>query len=49
MQKMNDYERAHLAALRPHLADCTLFLRRSGAFPLTAPGEIALKHEWDVR
>ena len=42
MQKMNDYERAHLAALRPHLADCTLFLRRSGAFPLTAPGEIAL-------
>jgi beta-glucosidase len=37
-----DYEKQHLAALRPHLADCALFLRRSGAFPLTGPGEIAL-------
>ena len=41
-EKMNDYELAHLAALRPQLAECTLFLRRSGAFPLSAPGEIAL-------
>ena len=41
-QKMNDYEIAHLAALRPQLAGCTLFLRRSGAFPLAGPGEIAL-------
>lgn len=42
MEQMQDYEIAHLAALRPHLAGCTLFLRRSGAFPLTGPGEIAL-------
>ena len=40
--KMNDYEIAHLAALRPQLAGCTLFLRRSGAFPLSGPGKIAL-------
>ena len=41
-QKYSDYEKQHLAALRPHLADCALFLRRSGAFPLSVPGEIAL-------
>ena len=38
----SDYEKQHLSALRPLLAGCTLFLRRSGAFPLAAPGEIAL-------
>ena len=37
-----DFEKRHLAALRPRLAECTLFLRRSGDFPLAAPGEIAL-------
>ena len=42
MEQMQEYEKAHLAALRPQLAGCTLFLRRSGAFPLGAPGEIAL-------
>ncbi len=41
-QGYSDYERAHLAALRPLLAECTLFLRRSGAFPLEGPGDIAL-------
>ncbi len=41
-QNYSDYELRHLAALRPRLAECTLFLRRSGAFPLSAPGEIAL-------
>ena len=41
-QKYSDYEKQHLSALRPHLADCALFLRRSGAFPLDLPGEIAL-------
>ena len=41
-QKLSDYEKQHLAVLRPLLAECTLFLRRSGAFPLDAPGEIAL-------
>ena len=36
------YEKEHLSALRPRLAECALFLRRSGDFPLSAPGEIAL-------
>ena len=40
--RYSDYEKHHLAALRPELAGCTLFLRRSGAFPLAAAGEIAL-------
>jgi beta-glucosidase len=42
MDIMHAYEKEHLAALRPHLAECTLFLRRSGAFPLSQPGQIAL-------
>ena len=41
-QNYSDYEQRHLAALRPYLAGCALFLRRSGAFPLAEPGEIAL-------
>ncbi len=41
-EKYADYELKHLAALRPQLAGCALFLRRGGAFPLRAPGEIAL-------
>ena len=41
-QQYSEYERRHLAALRPQLAGCTLFLRRSGAFPLSGTEEIAL-------
>lgn len=43
MEIMHQYEKEHLAALRPELAGCALFLRRSGAFPLlTGPGRLAL-------
>lgn len=40
--KVYVYERDHLLALRQQNAGCTLFLRRSGDFPLAGPGEIAL-------
>ena len=36
-----DYEKEHLALLRPHLAECTVLLKKDGAFPLEGPCEIA--------
>ena len=36
-----DYEKEHIGLLRDSLAECTLFLRQNGAFPLEAPGRIA--------
>ncbi|MCQ2573955.1 MAG: glycoside hydrolase family 3 C-terminal domain-containing protein [Treponema sp.] len=39
---METYEIEHLAALRPYLAECTVLLKKSGNFPLNAPGKIAL-------
>ena len=40
--KVYAYERDHLTALRRQNAGCTLFLRRNGDFPLSAPGPVAL-------
>ena len=36
-----DYEREHIARLRPHLAECTVLLKKDGSFPLSAPCAIA--------
>ena len=36
-----DYEKEHIELLRDSLAECTLFLRQNGAFPLETPGRIA--------
>ena len=36
-----DYEKKHLELIRSHLAECTVLLKRSGSFPLKAPGKIA--------
>ena len=36
-----DYEQQHLQTLRASLAECTVLLRSNGAFPLSAPGQIA--------
>ena len=36
-----DYEKKHIGILRETLAECTLFLKRDGQFPITAPGKIA--------
>lgn len=36
-----DYEKEHIGLLRDSLAECTLFLRQNGAFPLETPGRIA--------
>ena len=41
MQQLLDYERKHLNVLRPHLAECTVLLRRDRSFPLGAPCTIA--------
>lgn len=38
---MFDYEKQHLDALRPHLAECAVLLKSNGAFPLNKPGKIA--------
>ena len=38
---MNAYEKTHLSMLRGHLAGCTVLLKKSGDFPLSAPGKIA--------
>ncbi len=38
---MFDYEKQHLDALRPHLAECTVLLKSNGEFPLDKPGKIA--------
>lgn len=39
---MERYEHEHIARLRSHLAECTVLLKSNGAFPLTAPGKIAV-------
>ena len=36
-----DYEKKHIGILRETLAECTLFLKRDGQFPIMAPGKIA--------
>ncbi len=36
-----DYEKEHLARLRPHLAECAVLLKSDGSFPLEEPCEIA--------
>ena len=41
MQQLLDYERKHLNVLRPHLAECTVLLRRDKSFPLDSPCTIA--------
>ena len=38
---MFDYEKEHLQALRPHLAECTVLLKTNGDFPLDNPCKIA--------
>ena len=38
---MNKYEKEHLKQLRPYLAECTVLLKKNGAFPLDAPCSIA--------
>ncbi len=38
---MFEYERQHLAMLRPHLADCCVLLRKDGKFPLDGPCKLA--------
>ena len=40
--EMHTYEKEHLEALRPWLADCTVLLRTNGAFPLNGPCKLAL-------
>ena len=40
--EMSAYETEHSALVRRGGAECTLFLRRNGDFPLAAPGQIAL-------
>ncbi len=38
--KMNSYEIEHLARIRKSLAECTVLLKKNGAFPLDAPCKI---------
>jgi len=40
--ELQNYEREHLARLRPHLAECTVLLKSNGDFPLGRAGELAL-------
>lgn len=42
MENLNDYEIAHLELMRKLAPECTVLLKKSGSFPLPAPGEIAL-------
>lgn len=39
---MEQYEKEHLESLRAYLAECTLFLKKDGRFPLEKAGKIAL-------
>ena len=39
---MNDYEREHNAILRSLGTECAVLLKSNGAFPLSAPGKLAL-------
>ena len=36
-----DYEKKHIEALRPNLAECTVLLKKDGSFPIEAPCAIA--------
>lgn len=38
---MFEYEKKHLAVLRPYLSECTVLLKTNGLFPLSAPCSIA--------
>lgn len=40
--QLQDYERDHLAILRPCLAECAVLLKKNGAFPLDWPCDLAL-------
>lgn len=40
--ELYDYERVHSAFVREHGAECTVLLKKDGAFPLKNPGSIAL-------
>ena len=39
--QLYEYEKKHLAYLRGHLAECTVLLKKNGAFPLEKPCSIA--------
>ena len=39
---MNEYERKHAELLRRYGAECAVLLKSNGAFPLSAPGTVAL-------
>ena len=39
--ELHTYEKNHLEKLREYLAECCVFLKRNGAFPLDKPGKIA--------
>ena len=38
---MNGYEKENIERLRPYLAECTVLLKKNGAFPLDGPCTIA--------
>lgn len=38
---MNRYEKEHIERLRPYLPECTVLLKKNGAFPLDGPCSIA--------
>jgi len=38
---MNNYEKENIERLRPYLAECTVLLKKNGAFPLDGPCRIA--------
>ena len=40
--KLEDYENRHIDQLRKRAGECTLFLKRDGAFPVKEPGTLAL-------
>ena len=37
---MNNYEKENIERLRPYLAECTVLLKKNGAFPLDGPSSI---------
>lgn len=41
MNQLLDYEKKHIEALRPNLAECTVLLKKDGSFPIEAPCTIA--------
>ena len=40
--EMADYEKEHIEILRKNSAECTLFLNKNGAFPISEPGKVLL-------